>query len=116
MVFLFPQATVQAEMVLHNLGSVDTPLTFRFIPKDRMTNLTIWHQEAKEKFTLTDALLVAPKTSIVNGREGTVWRDKDNSINAFAGTFLHAKPGANLLLYTGGAGTVEITYTNRWFV
>lgn len=115
-VFLFPQATVQAEMVLHNLGSVDTPLTFRFIPKDRMTNLTIWHQEAKEKFTLTDALLVAPKTSIVNGREGTVWRDKDNSINAFAGTFLHAKPGANLLLYTGGAGTVEITYTNRWFV
>ena len=115
-VFLFPQATVQAEMVLHNLGSVDTPLTFRFIPKDRMTNLTIWHQEAKEKFTLPDALLVAPKTSIVNGREGTVWRDKDNSINAFAGTFLHAKPGANLFLYTGGAGTVEITYTNRWFV
>ena len=50
-----------------------------------MTNLTIWHQEAKEKFTLTDALLVAPKTSIVNGREGTVWRDKDNSINAFTG-------------------------------
>lgn len=115
-VFTFPQATVQAEMVLHNLGSVDTPLTFRFIPLDRMTNLTVWHQEAKEKFTLTDALLVAPKTSIVNGREGTVWRDKDNSINAFTGTFLHAKPGANLFLYTGGAGTVEITYTNRWFV
>ena len=86
-VFLFPQATVQAEMVPQPGGS-GYPLTFRFIPKDRMTNLTVWHQEAKEKFTLTDALLVAPKTSIVNGREGTVWRDKDNnSINAFTEPF-----------------------------
>lgn len=115
-VFTFSQATVQAEMVLHNLGSVDTPLTFRFIPADRMTNVTVWHQEAKEKFTLADALLVAPKISIVNGKEGTVWRGEDNSINAFTGTFLHAKPGGNLFLYTGGAGTVEITYTNRWFI
>ena len=114
--FVFPQATVEAEMVLHNLGSVDTPLTFRFIPATKMTNVTVWHQEAKEKFSLNDALLVAPKTAVINGKDGTVWRDKENSINAFTGSFLMAKPGANLFLYTGGAGTVEITYTNRWFV
>lgn len=114
--FLFPQATVEAEMVLHNLGSVDTPLTFKFIPAKRMSSIVVWHQEAKEKFTLSDALLSAPKTAIINGKDGTVWRGKDNAINAFSGSFLKAKPGANLFLYTGDAGTVEITYTNRWFV
>lgn len=114
--FVFPQATVEAEMVLHNLGSVDTPLTFKFIPEKGMPHIVVWHQEAKEKFTLSDALLTAPKTAIINGKEGTVWRDKENSINSFTGSFLKAKPGSNLFLYTGAAGTVEITYTNRWFI
>lgn len=114
--YRFGQPTLEAEVIVHNLGSVDTPLTFKFIPEDKMANITIWHQEAKEKFTLTDALLIKPAISLVNGKDGTVWRDNANSINTFAGQFLHAKPGANLFLYTGGAGILEITYTNRWFV
>lgn len=115
-VYEFGQPTIEAEMVLHNLGSVDTPLTFKFIPADKMSSIIIWHQEAKEKFTLTDALLIKPATAIINSKDGTVWRDNANSINTFSGQFLHAKPGANLLLYTGGAGRIEITFTNRWFV
>jgi hypothetical protein len=45
-----------------------------------------------------------------------VWRDKANSINTFSGQFLHVKPGKNLFYYTGDAGTIEISFTNRWFV
>lgn len=115
-VYTFNAAALEAEMIVHNLGSVDTPMTFKFTPKDKMSSVTVWHQEAKEKFVMTDALLIKPAAAIVNGKDGTVWRDNANSINTFSGQFLHAKPGANLLLYTGGAGTVEITFTNRWFV
>lgn len=115
-VYNFQQAALEAEIVLHNLGSVDTPLTFRFIPTDKMSKVTVWHQEAKEKFTMTDALLIKPATAVISSKNGTVWRDNANSINTFSGQFLHARPGANLLLYTGGAGTIEITFTNRWFV
>lgn len=115
-VYTFNQAALESEMILHNLGSVDTPLVFKFIPKDKMSNVTVWHQEAKEKFIMTDALLIKPATAIVSSKDGTVWRNNANSINTFSGQFLHAKPGANLLLYTGGAGTVEITFINRWFV
>lgn len=115
-VYNFQQAALEAEIVLHNLGSVDTPLTFRFIPADKMSKVTVWHQEAKEKFTMTDALLIKPATAVISSKNGTVWRDNANSINTFSGQFLHARPGANLLLYTGGAGTLEITFTNRWFV
>lgn len=115
-VYTFNRAVKEAEMVIHNLGSVDTPLTFRFVPADKMSSITVWHQEAKEKFTMTDALLIKPAISIISSKDGTVWRDNANSINTFNGQFLCAKPGSNLLLYTGGAGTIEITFTNRWFV
>lgn len=115
-VYIFGSAAANAEMVLHNLGSVDTPLTFRFIPTGAAGNITIWHQEAKEKFMISDSLLIKPATCIVNGKEGTVWRDNANSINTFSGTFLHARPGANHFFFSGGPMTVEITFTNRWFV
>ncbi len=115
-VFKFDAAAKDAMMVLHNLGSVDTPLTFRLIPKDRAGNISVWHQEAVEKFTLNDSLLISPATCTVNGKEGTVWRDSANAINTFGGTFLSAKPGANHFYYTGGAMTIEITFTNRWFI
>lgn len=115
-VYTFAGDVKEAEMVVHNLGSVDTPLTFKFTPTGKMASVTVWHQEAEEKFTMTDALLIAPSSATVNGEEGTVWRGNANSINTFSGQFLHAKPGANLFLYTGGAGTVEITFTNRWFL
>jgi hypothetical protein len=114
--YSFSKGATEAEMIVHNLGNVDTPLTFRFVPDSKMPEVTIWHQEAQEKFVMTDALLSKPAISIVNGKTGTVWRDNGNAINTFSGQFLHAKPGANLYLYTGGAGTIEITFTNRWFI
>lgn len=112
----FPQDVKDANMVVYNLGSVDTPLTFTFIPMKKMPNITIWHREAKEKFSVADSLLIAPATLMVNGKEGTVWRGNANSINTFSGGFLHAKPGLNLFHYTGAAGKIEISYVNRWFV
>ena len=65
---------------------------------------------------MNDALLIAPSALKVSSKEGTVWRDNANSINTFSGIFLHAKPGLNLFRYTGAAGRIDITYTNRWFV
>ncbi len=113
---VFPAGVDNAEIYVDNLGSVDTPLTFRFIPKKAMSKIHIFHVQAREEFNLSDALLIAPATATVNGENGTVWRDKANSINTFSGQFLHVKPGKNLFYYTGGAGTVEISFTNRWFV
>lgn len=113
---VFPRAVENAEIYVDNLGSVDTPLTFRFLPVKSMAKIHIYHKQAKEEFSLSDALLIAPATVTVNGDAGTVWRDKANSINTFSGQFLHVKPGKNLFYYTGDAGTIEISFTNRWFV
>lgn len=115
-VYDFPAYAYQAEMALHNLGSVDTPLTFKFIPKSKMADITVWHEETKKQFKLSDALLIAPAFTVINAKEGTVWRNTSNSINTFNGQFLQAVPGKNTLYYTGGAGRLEITYTNRWFI
>ncbi len=115
-VFDFPAAATNAVMTVHNLGSADTPLTFRFIPSGTADDITVWLAETKEKFTLHDALLIRPATATVDGREGAVRRDYANSINTFGGVFLHAIPGANHLYYSGGAGTVEVTLRNRWFI
>lgn len=112
----FPSEAYQAKMVLHNLGSVATPLTFKFIPKNKMADVTIWHKETKEQFKLSDALLIAPAFTVINSKDGTVWRNTANSINTFNGQFLEAIPGKNSFFYTGGAGRIEITYTNRWFI
>lgn len=115
-VYDFLQEAVKAEMPIHNLGSVDTPLTFKFIPKEKMPSVTIWHEETKKQFRLSDALLISPRIATVNAKEGTVWRDEANSINTFSGQFLSAVPGKNTLYYTGGAGRLEICFTNRWFL
>ena len=115
-VYEFPTEVYQAEMILHNLGSVDTPLTFKFIPKIKMPAITVWHAETKKQFKLSDALLITPAFTVINAKEGTVWRNTSNSINAFNGQFLQAIPGKNTLYYTGGAGRLEIAYTNRWFI
>lgn len=115
-VYEFPTEAYQAEMVLHNLGSVDTPLTFKFIPKIKMPAITVWHAETKKQFKLSDALLITPAFTVINAKEGTVWRNTSNSINAFNGQFLQAIPGKNTLYYTGGSGRLEIAYTNRWFI
>lgn len=115
-IYEFPAEAYQAEMVLHNLGSVDTPLKFKFTPKNKMANIIVWHEETKKQFKLSDALLIAPVFTVINAKEGTVWRNTANSINTFDGQFLQAMPGKNTFYYTGGAGKIEITYTNRWFI
>ena len=115
-VYEFLEDVVKAPMIVHNLGSVDTPLTFRLIPKQKMAAITIWHEELKKQMKLSDALLISPHRAIVNTKEGTVWRDNANSINTFSGQFLSAIPGKNTLYYTGGAGRIEVTFTNRWFL
>lgn len=114
--YTFASAAVQSEMIVYNLGSVDTPLTFLFTPSNKMASITVWHKEAQEKMTITDALLIKPAVMRVNSKEGTVWRDSSNAINTFSGQFLNVKPGTNHFYYTGGAGTVEMFYTNRWYV
>ena len=70
----------------------------------------------KKHMKLSDALLIAPRMAMVNTKEGTVWRDEANSINTFSGQFLSAVPGKNTFYYTGGAGRIEISFTNRWFL
>lgn len=115
-VYDFPAEAYQAEMVLHNLGSVDTPIRFKFTPKSKMASIIVWHEETKKQFKLADALLIAPAFTVINAKEGTVWRNDFNSINTFNGQFLQAVPGKNTLYYTGAAGKIEIIYTNRWFI
>ncbi len=114
--FLFAAQAAQAEMIVENLGSADTPLTFTFVPDVTMSSITIYHEETKEQMTISDALLTAPATLTVNSRNGTVWRDSNNAINSFSGQFLYAAPGTNHFLYNGAPGKVQIAFTNRWYV
>lgn len=114
--FAFDGETTQAEMIVHNLGSADTPLTFTFIPTVTMPQIVIYHEETEEQMRISDALLTAPAMLAVNTGDGTVWRGEANSINTFSGQFLSAVPGTNHFRYTGSAGTVRIGFTNRWHV
>lgn len=114
--FLFSEMVNAQEIVIDNKGSADTPLIFTFTPENNMSSITMYHVELEEQMVITDALLTAPATLTVNGKVGTVWRDSNNAINSFSGQFLYAKPGINHFLYSGSAGRIDITYTNRWYV
>ena len=114
--FVFTGETQQAEMIVHNEGSADTPLTFTFIPNVSMAQIVVYHVETEEQMRLSDALLTVPAVLTVNTKDGTVWRGTANSINSFSGQFLSAAAGTNHFLYTGSAGTVRISFTNRWFI
>lgn len=114
--FVFTEEMQQAEMIVHNEGSADTPLTFTFIPNASMAQIVVYHVETEEQMRLSDALLTAPAVLTVNTKDGTVWRGTANSINSFSGQFLSAVAGTNHFLYTGSAGIVRIGFTNRWFV
>lgn len=114
--FAFDGEMQQAEMVVYNEGSADTPLTFTFSPNISMPQISVYHVETEEQMRLSDALLTAPATLTVNTKTGTVWRGEANSINSFSGQFLSAVAGTNHFLYTGSAGKINISFTNRWFV
>ena len=107
-----------AEITFNNPSSVDVPLIWTFTPPAGGTvpSITITHVESGQSFTLKDTLLTNPAVAVVNAETGTVRRDTGNSLNTFAGIFLHALPGSNTYKYTGAACKVDITYTARWFV
>lgn len=107
-----------AEITFNNPSSVDVPLIWTFTPPAGGTvpSISITHVESGQSFTLKDTLLTNPAVAVVNAETGTVRRDTGNSLNTFAGIFLHALPGYNTFKYTGAACKVDITYTARWFV
>lgn len=110
----------QTETVIeiNNESSIDVPLIWSFAPPNGVTanNITIKHVESGESFTLRDTLLTAPAVSVVNAEAATIRRDGGNSINTFAGLFLHALPGVNHYQYTGAACNITIAYTRRWLM
>lgn len=95
-------------------STVDVPLVWTFKPTQTMGDIEVLHLESGQSFRLADALLTTPMLGVVNAEQGTVRRDDSNSINSFSGVFLHAVPGKNTYQITCDAGTVEISYTNRW--
>lgn len=107
---------VDTVITLNNPSSVDVPLIWTFTPSVTVPNIAIAHVQTGQSFTLKDTLLTAPAIAVVNAETGTVRRDTGNSLNTFAGIFLHASPGVNTFKYTGAACKVDIAYTARWLV
>lgn len=112
----FSQLAQNEEILVNNMGSVDTPLTFTFIPDGTMANINVTHEESGNQMTITDALLTSPAILTVNSKDGTVWRDTNNSINSFSGQFLYAVPGINHFRISCDSGIVTVTFTNRWYL
>lgn len=114
----YPADQTDAEITFDNPSSVDVPLIWTFTPPTGGTvpSISIVHVESGQSFTLKDTLLTNPAVAVVNAENGTVRRDTGNSLNTFAGIFLHALPGSNTYKFTGAACNISITYTARWFV
>ena len=110
----FATAAKDAQIVISNGGSVETPLTIELIPLTTMNDVTITHVESGYSMRVADTLLTKPATLIVDTKAGTVRRGTYNAINAFSGQFLTARPGENTYLFNGAAGTVKIRWRNRW--
>ena len=110
----FATAAKDAQIVIRNGGSVETPLTIELIPLTTMNDVTITHVESGYSMRVADTLLTKPATLIVDTKAGTVRRGTYNAINAFSGQFLTARPGENTYLFNGAAGTVKIRWRNRW--
>ena len=117
--FSFDEAVSMQEITFTNGGSVDAPLKITITPAEDTTlaDFRLTHSETGENMRMTDNLLTAPAVAVVNGEQGTVRRGTDNSINTFAGIFLHALPGLNhYTLTTDGAVKITIEFTARYFV
>lgn len=107
-----------AEIQFQNPSSVDVPLILKFAPLKGSTanNIMLTHGQSGQSMQLRDTLLTSPAIAVVNGENGTVYRDMSNSLNTFSGIFLHAAPGVNTLEYTGSPCSIEVVFTARWFV
>lgn len=117
--FTFDEAVTSEPISIVNAGSVDSALKVTVIPAEGVTlaDFRLSHSETDESMRMTDNLLTAPAQAVIDGEKGTVRRGADNSINTFAGVFLHAVPGDNnYAITTNGACTVIIKFTARYFV
>lgn len=114
----FATAQNEGKITFNNPSSVDVPLIISFAPPEGQTtpDIKIYHENTGQYFTLRDSLLTYPAVAVVNAETGTVRRRAANSLNTFVGIFLHAEPGQNTFLYTGGALNMTITFTARWLV
>jgi len=115
-VFPFEWAQDQTPCYIYNEGNIDTPLKITLAPLATMPDVVIEHAETGRLMQLRDSLLANPAEIIADTENGTVRRGDWNTINAFSGQFLFASPGANIYIVTCGAGTVTISYTERWLV
>lgn len=95
----FATAAKDAQIVISNGGSVETPLTIELIPLTTMNDVTITHVESGYSMRVADTLLTKPATLIVDTKASTVRRGTYNAINAFSGQFLTARPGENTYLF-----------------
>lgn len=114
----FTEDQNEGKIRLQNPSSVDVPLIISFSPPEEGTtpDIRLYHENTEQYFTLKDSLLTYPAQATVNAETGTVRRGSYNSLNTFAGIFLHAEPGENTFLYTGGAVNIAIQFTARWLV
>lgn len=100
-----------------NYGSVDTPLTIKLNPDTQLPNIEITHIQTGRQCKLTDSMLVVPCTTVIDGKAGTVYRDKYNAINAYSGQFLSAKVGENTYrIKATGTGEIELVTKMRWLI
>lgn len=114
--FSYEVKAAHEKMVVINEGNVPTPIIFKLRPEEKMDFIVIEQYETERKFELKDALLIKGRQAQINAISGTVWRDKENSINAFSGQFLFAVPGKNTFFYTGNPGKIDIVFRPRWFL
>jgi len=100
---------------VNNPGNIDTPTVITITANASTTTISFKNTSDNDRrFDYNDVQMVDGQVLIVDAINGTVQRGTDNTINNFGGTFLNLLPGDNLLEYTGGNCTIEVSYPVRW--
>ena len=100
---------------IENEGTVDTPIVVSFQPSGVMNDISLESLKRGESFVVQDTMLTPKKTIVINGENATVYRDNENSINTFSGTFISLNAGLNNFKYRGAPGVIKISYLPRWW-
>lgn len=100
---------------VENEGNVDTPIVVSFKPSGVMTEISLESLARDESFIVQDTMLTPEKTIVVSGENATVYRDNENAINTFNGTFISLNAGKNKFKYRGAPGTIQLSYLPRWW-
>lgn len=96
------------------ISNIDTPVIITFKPSGALTNFSLLSVGRKESLVISDTMLTPESTMVINGENGTVYRDSSNAINTMTGTFISLDPGKNILRYKGASGLLSIEYRARW--